>query len=181
MIELLIVVAIIGILAALITVSVNVALTNAKIARVKQDLQTFASAVSIAEANTGEVLGQINGGSYGGNIWPGGGSVNFNNLSDSSGAVQYWYSLLANVQTACNGECNNISTMKRDPWGNPYGIDPNELEFSGALCRRDLVLSAGPNGIVDTSDSIINDVIPPCGGDDICYVLPFASGTCTNQ
>ncbi|MCL4427365.1 prepilin-type cleavage/methylation domain-containing protein, partial [Patescibacteria group bacterium] len=56
MIELLIVVAIIGILAALITVSVNVALTNAKIARVKQDLQTFASAVSIAEANTGEVL-----------------------------------------------------------------------------------------------------------------------------
>ncbi|MCL4427184.1 prepilin-type N-terminal cleavage/methylation domain-containing protein [Patescibacteria group bacterium] len=182
LIELLIVVAIIGILAALIIVSVNVALTNSKIARTKQDLQTFTRAVSIAEANTGKALMQITGSGCSECGFNGSNDIgeNLNNLLDSNAGVQQWYNDLQAIQNACNGDCNNINTMKRDPWGNPYSLDENELEFSNDLCRRDFISSAGPDGIIDSNYNGGPGYTWNCAGDDICVELPFATGTCAN-
>ena len=148
----------------------NTALTNAKIARVKQDLQTFTNAVQVAESNTGEVLGQITGdycsGCALGTGWNG--TTSIDGLPDSNSGVQQWYADLQKIQTACNGDCNNIITMKRDPWDGPYVLDENELENSPTNCTHDSIKSAGPDGMLE------ND------GDDIGIDLPFASGTCTS-
>lgn len=48
----------------------------------------------------------------------------------------------------------DISNLSTDPWGDPYGLDENEGEMGPTDCRLDSITSAGPDGVLATSDDI---------------------------
>lgn len=61
---------------------------------------------------------------------------------------------------AANASWAKISTkpMSRDPWGNTFTFEENELEFNNADCRYDQIISPGPNHTRGDADDIIVNV-----------------------
>lgn len=147
LIELLVVIAIIGLLASIVLVSVNSARQKARWAKVQAELQEFVKAAVIAQGETGKLLGQITGNYCSDCACRG---IDLRNIADTSSCAVNWYNALAAVQAASG--VSGLTQMKRDPWGSPYNLDENELEFSSSDCRYDLIRSVGPDGIVGTVD-----------------------------
>jgi prepilin-type N-terminal cleavage/methylation domain-containing protein len=62
---------------------------------------------------------------------------------------------------------SNMNGFAKDPWGAPYILDENEGEGGSSDCRRDMLLSAGPDRISSTADDIrvpisIINILPGC-------------------
>lgn len=115
-IELLIVIVVIGILAAITIVSYNGIQDRAKVQAANSDVNTLAKAIKIARLSKGQVLGVITG-----------------NYCTNCGTQQSYESTLDKISLASGV---NLSSLKKgDPWGNRYVIDENENE--GGACRRD--------------------------------------------
>lgn len=149
LIELLVVIFIIGLLAVVVLVSLNTSRTNAKYARAKQEIQEFLKSAVIAQGTTGQTLRQITG-----NGWSEGPcmGLDLRALADSHACVQNWYNAIAAIQTATGNTVQGLVNMRRDPWGSPYGLDENELEFDSSDCRFDSIRTAGPDGVIGTGD-----------------------------
>ena len=138
-------------LASIVLVSLNSARNKAKYAKVQAELQEFVKAATIAQGETGKVLGQITGSYCSGCQCPGWtGAGDIRNISDTSSCAVRWYSDLAAIQSASG--VGGLTQMKRDPWGSPYVLDENELE--GGACNHDSIESAGPDGDIGTADDM---------------------------
>jgi general secretion pathway protein G len=62
-----------------------------------------------------------------------------------------------------------IRTVDSDPWGNKYLLNATDLERGSA--NHAYVLSAGPNGVVETTRDVATTANLTAGGDDIIGVI----------
>jgi len=130
LVELLVVIAVIGLLSSIIIVSLKEVRERAKIAKMESDLSLILRAVLMARHNEDKVLKDITG-------------------SGCSACSCY-------TPAECDYRCEacrvRMETTLRnlglpgamlDPWGRYYVIDENELEFSENPCRIDSITCAG--------------------------------------
>jgi len=151
LIELLVVIAIIGLISTIVLVSMQGARDRARQAKVKDDLFQIRDAMEIARHGQDKVLLQITG-------------------SGCSDCLCRDDPDLTNPDADCINSMRNAFrnlglSLVKDPWGSPYLIDENELEFAGNPCRKDSFGSAGPDRKFG-------------GSDDIRQELPFYSLQC---
>lgn len=119
-VELLIVIVIIGILAAITVVAYNGIQQRAKNQQASSDLANLAKAIHLARINDGKVLKDITG-----------------NACTSCGSQANYELTLDRIGAAAQV---NLSSLKAgNPWGSRYVIDENELENMAVNngCNRD--------------------------------------------
>jgi len=117
-VELLVVIVIIGILAAITTVSYSGVQAMARKAKVQSDLKNLEQAIGLARANTGKTLLQIDN----------------SGCTNCSGHATYVASLSA-ISVASGVNVNGL----KDPLGNDYVIDENEGEVIASPCIKDII------------------------------------------
>lgn len=121
-VELLIVIVVIGILAAITVVAYNGIQERAQTTQANSELATLAKAMRIARINEGTVIGEVTG-SY----------------CTTCGDQTRYETTLSAISDASG---TNLDALKDgDPWGNPYAIDENQGEGTGveACNHRDRV------------------------------------------
>lgn len=119
-VELLIVIVVIGILAAITIVAYNGIQERGKVARANSDLASLQKAIMLARINQSKTLLQITG------------SGCTCGSAGTAGAID--------AIAAASGA--NLSALKAgDPWGSVYYIDENEGEFPPACTKDTLTVS----------------------------------------
>ncbi len=118
-VELLIVIVVIAILAAITIVSYNGISERAKVNQVKTDTRNLTQAIVAARNNTNKTLREITG------------------STDSRGTKALSDAALDAISAASG---INLAGLKSgDAWGNYYRIDENELESGPTDCRPDSI------------------------------------------
>lgn len=116
-VELLIVIVVIGILAAITIVAFNGVQERGKVSRAQSDLRNLSQAILAARTNTNQTLVQLTG------------------QTDARGTKATADAAIDSIAAASG---MNLSGLKAgDPWGNYYRIDPNEREAGPNDCRLD--------------------------------------------
>lgn len=118
-VELLIVVVVIAILAAITIVSYNGIQSRAREAQVQSDTRSLVQAIVAARISTGKTLREIT------------------NSTDSRGTKALSDAAIDAISSASG--VNLAGIKKGDPWGNYYRIDENELELNATDCRQDSI------------------------------------------
>jgi prepilin-type N-terminal cleavage/methylation domain-containing protein len=148
-VELLIVVVVIAILAAITIVSYNGIQQRAKLAAAKSDLATLSQAIQAAETINQKTLQNI---------------INLP-LTYSYGDKNATNTALDSISAASGINLNGLK--KGDPWGGFYEIDANEGEVSGDPCRADIIRASSskpgenPATFYDTT-TLLPFSIPQC-------------------
>lgn len=132
-VELLIVIVIIGILAAITVVAYNGIQDRANTAKINSDLSTFNKAIQAARYNSGEQALRFITNSTGTagtcmNKPAGTDLAALNQATDSC-----WISYRAALQAISTASNINITNLV-DPWGRPYVLDENEKEGASIPC-----------------------------------------------
>ena len=133
-VELLIVVVVIAILAAISVVAYTGIQDRARVSKAQGDIRTIVTAVQIARINESKSMLQITGSGYTGSTCaskPSG--TDLAALPDSDTCISRYKTTLNAISTASGTQLGDI----RDPWGRPYKIDENEGE--NGFCSRDTV------------------------------------------
>lgn len=173
--EILVVIAIIGILASIVLGTVFDALEESKYAAAEQEVKQIQRIVNIAQNNTGKTLGEITG-SYctkcaGSCANSGGVYLDLKNLPESDACFVEQELAYEKIMQASEGLGGDLMLFRRDPWGSPYLIDENEGEYANSPCRKDTVQSPGPDGIRAPASQQ--------DPDDLYFHLPFTLPSCT--
>lgn len=154
-IELLIVIAIIGLLSSVVLASLNSARQKAKIAKAKVDLNQILKAMLMYEHDTGELPRR---GDNCSEIYCCGASPPYD--IDNPGCVAEWNSTMSAL-TANDGQGWNgpylSSKILEDPWGHHYLYDDN---YVNANCGDSWMRSAGPDETANTADDILVNILP---------------------
>ena len=138
LVELLIVIVIIGILAAISVVAYNGITEKAQTARRDSDMSQLLKAITVARNNTGKTLGEITK-----HYWSMGECTSTVNnpqgaepkdLPKTHGCWQWYYLNLSRISDASGISLESLRSG--DPRGNPYVWDESEGE-SGDYCRKD--------------------------------------------
>ncbi len=158
LVELLIVISVIGLLAGIVSISLNSGRTKAKYAKAQVALDQFIKTAVIAQGEAGKRLQDITGERCSDCFCRG---RDIRNVSTSDACYTKWLTALTRIQSATAGAVSGLDQMVRDPWGSPYGFDENEREASPSDCRLDSIRSAGPDGILYNSDDQLGYAIPP--------------------
>lgn len=137
LIELLVVIAIIGLLSSVVLSSLSTARSRAQSAKLLGDFHSIQNQVVTAEVS-GQFLLQITGSGCTDCGFSGGSPMN-SQTSALAANTTAWQRI-------------GFSQAPKDPWGSPYTLDENEHEFDSNDCRFDIVVSAGPDGILSTGD-----------------------------
>lgn len=130
-VELLIVIVVIGILAAITVVAFNTVQERAQVATVNADLTLLNKAIQAARINADKHLYGVTGSSC-----------------TYCGDQARYELTLDNISTASGITLNALK--KGDPWGAKYGIDENEGEGATPCAINDMlyVLTPGKSGIL---------------------------------
>jgi len=191
LVEIIVVIAVIAILAAIMTPSIIKNIDDSKIARAKNDVQVLGATVADFYKDMGK--------------WPtdddpSAGSSNYlyvletsdgNTPSTSGTDTGSWANwadsrrdtfenqLILNDPEgggnayATSGEFRwkgpYISEIKSDPWGNKYYCNVRGLYGSSNGYEATFVLSAGPDGVINTDVKQLISASPTLGGDDIGF------------
>lgn len=133
-VELLIVIVVIGILAAITIVAFNGIQERSRQAKIKSDMSLLNRAISGARINASVSLRYVTGSNgTGGSCWSKPNDTDLATLNKATDAcwIRYTTSLDA-ISTASGVDVRNLI----DPWGRPYYIDENQDEPEGS-CRFD--------------------------------------------
>lgn len=151
-VELLIVIVVIGILAAITIVAYSGIQTRAAGAKRDADISEYYKAILIARQNTGKTLGQITG-----NYWSAGscvynpgsntGNVEPRDLPKTNTCWTTYYDNLAKIGAASGMSLDGLKTG--DSRGDPYLIDENEGEQGN--CGKDAMFYFIGNGTADVT------------------------------
>lgn len=139
-VELLIVIVVIGILAAITIVAYNGIQDRANLARIDSDLASLNKAIMAARASTGKTLYDIiNSGNHTGGACSTGqpGGTDVSTLPSTSSCWLNYNLALDRIATASGANLDSIRAG--DPYGQPYYIDQNEGENPTNPCRADLI------------------------------------------
>jgi prepilin-type N-terminal cleavage/methylation domain-containing protein len=190
LIELAIVLAIIAILAAVLTPMVTSYLDQSRVARAQADLRTIADAVKLYQRDTGQWPVYAGTTDYTHNQCCGStsytliGSANGTNPGD--GAATWGVSSViasSSLETYLNGNFTNVGAnsfpkrafngpyvadLDSDPWNHRYILTAANLATSGKYAY---LISAGPNGVLDTTLSQPETGAFATGGDDVVSVV----------
>jgi prepilin-type N-terminal cleavage/methylation domain-containing protein len=134
-VEIIVVVVVIGVLASIVVIAYNGVQENARLSKIKSDINQIIKAVNIARNNTGKTMGQITGSFY-----TAGGCANKSDGTDLAALAKTdpcwtrYLTSMANLSTASGMNLNDIV----DPWGRPYEFDENEGE-GGTGCGTDWI------------------------------------------
>lgn len=128
LIELMVVIAIIGLLASVILINLNSAQNRAKKARARAEMIQIIRAADLARTLSNTTLMGVTG----------------NNCSACGGNPEP--AMLASLQAiSTKSGVPNIVNLRNDPWGGKYYLDENEGEINSQDCRRDVMYaSANP-------------------------------------
>jgi len=180
LIEVVVVVAVIAILAAVLTPYITKYIDDSKIAKARNETQVVAAAVTNAYKDLGRwpnrnTAATDYGGLYTGTTTPA--AAFFGAATGWTAAGAGWNSLDTHLVT--NGHTYPATgdtrwagpyavTLPVDPWGRPYVI--NAANFTSATTPPTpvWVLSAGPNGVINTSIAT-TPAASVTGGDDIGF------------
>lgn len=178
LIEVVVVVAVIAILAAVLTPYITKYIDDSKIAKARNETQVVAAAVTNAYKDLGRwpnrnTAATDYGGLYTGATTPA--ATFFGVATGWAAAGALWNSLDTHLVTnghtyPATGDTKwsgpYATTLPADPWGRPYVI--NAANFTSVVSPPIpvWVLSAGPNGLVETNIAAATTVT---GGDDIGF------------
>lgn len=175
LIELIVVIAIIGLLSSVVFASVRSARDKAYITKANMDMNEFVKLISNVQNENNQTLMKITGSSdssFPCHYYPPP-SPDLRNSPEDGVCMNAWKNVLSNAVSKSDGSYNLNDIwlrIKRDPWGSPYIIDENQGQ-SGSNCNLiDYIASAGPNGIFES-----NTWSHSVSGDDIFVALPRAS------
>lgn len=133
-VELLIVIVVIGILAAIIIVAYNGVQARAQQSKMNTDIAQINKAIRIArEATQKTTMGVTGSGYTAGNCVAKAAGTDLASLPQTDGCWTAYKTTLSALTTASGV---NILGMT-DPWGRPYFIDENEGEAGG--CSQDII------------------------------------------
>lgn len=134
-VELLIVIVIIAILAAITIVAYNGIQDRSRMAKINNDLAQLSKAIMLARESTGKMLYQMTGSTYtaAGCVAKDAGT-DLATLSRTDACWTRYAATLAAINTAAGTALNPDSLV--DPWGAPYFIDENEGENGGCTADR---------------------------------------------
>ena len=184
LVEMAIVMAIISVLAALLTPVVLHYVDDARISRATADVKTIADAIRLYQRDTArypiyanptqaaadaaaaaELVGPGNGPTANGS-W-----ASFNTTTNLVGALNQ--NLLGLPTSAQVGRLAYrgpyIGSLDTDPWGNCYVVTATNLKVSSTNWA--FAISAGPNGILDTNPSEPNTSAFMVSGDDLVAII----------
>lgn len=137
-VELLIVIVIVGILAAVVIVAYTGIQDRARAAKIQADEKSLVKAIISARDSTGKTLLDITG-----NIWTADNCYSQPNGTDLAAlpvADACWATYLQALEDISIASGSNVRNMK-DPWGRPYYIDENEGEDTVSPCQEDIIAS----------------------------------------
>jgi len=172
LIEMMVVISIVGLLAAVVVGSLGESRSSAQYAVAESDFQLITEAVVLTgspqslTAITGNVCSMCACRDL-----PN--STDLGTLDESTNPAEQtclnnWESAIDAIAANSIYLSNtNASQLYRDPWGSPYVLDENEGEFSANPCRADLIRTVGPDRTYGTSD-------------DRTTLLPFRTLQCSN-
>lgn len=152
-VELLIVIVVIGILAAITIVAYNGVQDRARQAKIQQDEQAISTAIIAARSLTGGTLKDIVSDFWIGqdcsSVTPG---TDLATLSKTThGCWTRYIAALDKISTASQMNIRNLV----DPWGRPYWIDSNEGESTTTPCIQDnLAVYSVPTNSTSTTNKV---------------------------
>src|SRR5436853_549670 len=187
LIELAVVLAIIAVLAAVLTPMVTGYLDQARIARAQADTRTVADSIKLYQRDTGRWPVYASSGDYPNTIGGGkaliGGSTGSNppngNAAWNVGTIVASTSLEVYINGNLTGLSANafpkagfrgpyIGSLDSDPWGNRYLLTASDL---AGTTNHAYVISAGPNGVMDTTMDQPATGQCTVGSDDVVGVI----------
>ena len=137
-VELLIVIVVIGILAAITVVAYNGVQDRAKATKIQSDLQLLQKAIAAARTNADKPLYNISGSGYTAswcNSRPDGTDLTDKSITEVNSCWTAYTNFVNNISNASGIDIRNLL----DPWGRPYRIDENENETNDGRCNKDLI------------------------------------------
>lgn len=156
-VELLIVIVVIAILAAISIVAFNGVQDRAKATKIKADLNQISKATLSARVLAEQPLGQITGSWYTAKSCldkPSGTDLAALPRTDAC-----WVDYLAAMEKISQLSGINISNMV-DPWGRPYAIDENEGRNSTEFCIQDRLRTFRYPHVQSSPDSTYSYLVP---------------------
>jgi len=180
LIEVVVVVAVIAILAAILTPFIKKYIGDSKVARARNESQVIGAAVvnfykDLARwPNLAAVGGGTVTGLYSGVLGTAAPPTGFNGVGGWAGLTwdPLWNHLVVNgnnryplpTSTLENRWQGSYATqLPLDPWGRPYVINAGTFTSAGTRPAPVWVLSAGPNGIIDTSVASMTTAVDDVG------------------
>ncbi len=164
-VELLIVIVVIGILAAITIVAYNGVQTRANQSKIDTDMRNLRQAIDIARNQNSVALRYVTLSlSTGSGCWSKATNTDLATLNKTSDACWTAYTTaLSRISSVSNINVNNLV----DPWGRPYYIDENEGEGADPpnACNDDAIgVYARPftTGQTMTKHTIISNIQPAC-------------------
>jgi len=133
-VELLVVIVVIGILAAITIVSYSGIQTRAQISKINDDLALLSKAIQAARIVNGKTLLQMDGYNY-----SAGRCTSHASGTDLAALPRTdicWSQYLADLNAISQASGISVQNLV-DPWGRPYSIDENEGESGG--CSKDFI------------------------------------------
>jgi prepilin-type N-terminal cleavage/methylation domain-containing protein len=194
LIELAVVLAIIAVLAAVLTPMVSGYIDQARTARAQGDVRTMADTIKLYKRDTGRWPIYNSSSDYPSTI---AGGKNVIRTSQGSAATDAssgnsWNLGSAVATTSLESYLNNdyssvgtsatfpkaafrgpyIGTMDSDPWGHYYYFNAGQMVASGNPTNHAFVISSGPNGALDTNYALtIASGAATAASDDILAVI----------
>jgi prepilin-type N-terminal cleavage/methylation domain-containing protein len=188
LIELAVVLAIIAVLAAVLTPMVTGYLDQARLARAQADVRTISDAIKLYNRDTGRWPIYYTNGAYGsdtvgspelatstGNLPTAGSGWTSTNVSVGTTSLELYlnndYSVVGSASFPKAGfRGPYVRTVDSDPWGNKYLLNSNDLSRANSG-NHAYVISAGPNGAMETTRDSATTLSLTAGGDDIIGVI----------
>jgi len=187
LIELAVVLAIIAVLAAVLTPMVTGYLDQARVARAQADARTIADSIKLYQRDTGRWPVYATSGDYPNTIGGSKALIGSNTGSNPQNGNATWSvsTIVASssLEVYINGNLTGLSanafpkagfrgpyigSLDSDPWGNKYILTASDL---AGTTFHGYVISAGPNGVMDTTmDQPVTGQFT-AGSDDVVAVI----------
>ncbi|MBC7868684.1 type II secretion system protein [Candidatus Saccharibacteria bacterium] len=162
-VELLIVIVVIGILAAISIVAYGNVQKTAQNTKINSDLVTLSKVMTLARTSASKTLGQITGNNYSAGVCFT--KPNDTNLAALPTSDACWVTYLSDLNLLSVASGVNIRNLV-DPWGRPYAIDENEGEAGG--CTVDSIRAYAQPFVTNASYAGLNAVLVPLSGFSGC-------------